>query len=121
MLITIRNYNPETDDGYIYSTWTKYAWYSPKEPIKMPKPEFFKAKALEIASILARGQAKVACLKEDDSVIMGYCVAADGEVKWLCVKKDFRNQGIEKLLTHSLKGHINEEGREFTARDEPSS
>lgn len=113
MEIAIRDYSPETDDGYIYSTWIKYAWYSPKEPIQLNKPEFFKRKTEEINSLLIKGRTKVACIKEDPAIIMGYCVVSEGELKWICVKKDFRNQGIEELLKQSLKGYLNEPSKEI--------
>ncbi len=109
MEITIRPYTSETDDSYIYSTWTKYSWYSPIEPIDLPKNVYFIKKAEQIKYFLESGLTKVACLKDEPYVIIGYVVAHNNEIKWLCVKKDFRNQGIEEFLLKSVKGK--EDGR----------
>ena len=107
--VTIRSYNPMTDDSYIYSTWSKYAWYSSKDPISISKHQFFKQKNAYIKDILQNGVVKVACVKDDPYVIMGYIVVHNNKVEWLCVKKDYHNQGIEELLKRSLKGRILDE------------
>ncbi len=98
VIITCRPYEYPNDDAYIYSTWTKYAWYSPKSPISLPKGEWMKEKCQEIKDLLQNGIVRIACIKECPSVIMGYAVFRDGELKWMCIKKQYRNQGIERML-----------------------
>lgn len=106
--IIIRDYHSHNDDPYIYSTWTKYAWHSNKADIKMPKQTWFKDKIVKIKDILLRGTIKIACFKADPYVIAGYVVVHDGMIQWICIKKDLRNQGIESLLTHSIKDKVRE-------------
>lgn len=104
--ITIRPYESPKDDAYIYSTWTRYAWFSPKEPIKTPKQKWFKEKAEEIKAILSPETVKVACFKDNPYVIAGYIVVHHSEITWICVKKDYRRQGIERLLMQSMKERL---------------
>lgn len=101
--IIIRDYNPKTDDPYIYSTWTKYCWYSPTEEHTKTKKDWFTDKIQEIKQLLESGRVKIACFKEDPYVIAGYIVAKDGDVVWTCTKKDYHNQGIERLLTQAIQ------------------
>lgn len=109
MEIVIRDYNPKTDDPYIYSTWTKYSWYSPKEEIHVSKKEYFSHLIQHIKYVLMKGETKIACLKDDPYVIIGYIVMHENNISWKCIKKDYHNQGIDELLIKSIKGKINEE------------
>lgn len=106
--ITVRPYRSEIDDKYIYSTWTRYSWYSPAQPIHTPKKQFFQDKIKEIKHILEHGYTAVACFKDDPNTIMGYIAVHDGVVQWMCIKKQFSNEGIDSLLLKSIKGRLNE-------------
>ncbi len=121
--IVIRDYNSSSDDPYIYSTWTRYAWYSSVEPILLSKNQWFREKIREIKDILSVETVNVACFKNDPYVITGYIVAKGGELKWICVKKDYHNQGIENLLKSSMKGKIHDstgtDPQEATLSDSP--
>lgn len=110
--IITRSYNQKTDDPYIYSTWTRYAYYSAKDPIKTSKPVWFKNKSDQIKEILPKSDIKVACFRDDPAFILGYIVVLDRKLKWLCVKKDYHDQGIEKLLTESMKEKIDDHANE---------
>jgi hypothetical protein len=101
--IIVRDYDFSIDNGYIYSTWTKFSYYSSLEPIDIPKEEFFKRKIAEIDHHLEKGVTKIACLKEDPEIILGYITALDGKSLWLCIKKDFRKSQIEALLKKSIE------------------
>lgn len=106
--IVIRSYIPIQDDPYIYSSWTRYAWYSAQGPIALPKREWFALKIREIKEILAHGDVHVACFSDDPTSIAGYIAVQDHAVKWLCVKKIYHHQGIEQLLTHSMKEQLHD-------------
>lgn len=108
MKIIIRPYDPKIDNPYIYATWTKFAWYSPKDPIVVSKKEWFKHKITQIQHALQEGQVKIACIDETPDVIMGYIIVKDGKVEWMCVKNQFRDQGIETLLIKSIKPLLTE-------------
>lgn len=103
--IILRPYTPETDDPYIYSTWTKYAWYSPPEPIRTPKAQWFAEKIQSIKELLPRATIRIACFKDQPYVIAGYIVIAHGRTQWLCIKKEYRDEGIEALLTQDKRPH----------------
>lgn len=117
LIVTLREYEPGTDDPYIYSTWSKYSYYSPKRPVKISKDKFFKDKNAEIKEIITHGKVKVACIKDDPYVIIGYIVVKDGNLEWICVKKDYHEQGIESLLIRSMKGELNGERRSSNESD----
>lgn len=109
--VVIRPYNAEIDDAYIYSSWSKYSWFSPQEPHTLPKGLFFKAKIAEIKKLLTAGDVKIACLKNTPFMLVGYIVAYEGKLSWICVKKDYHRQGIDALLKNSMKGRIHEDER----------
>lgn len=97
--VVIRDYIPSMDDPLIYSSWTKNNWYSPKEPIQIPKAEWFKLKIKSIKQVLETSSVRVACLSDDPNVIAGYAILDQGRVLWVWVKDRYRRQGIAKLLT----------------------
>lgn len=109
MNVVIREYNPKIDNPYIYSTWTKYSWYSPSDIIIISKKKWFQDKIRRIQKCLALGTIKIACLDETPSVIMGYIVVMNRQMEWICIKKEFRDNGIEQLLFKSVKDELEEE------------
>jgi hypothetical protein len=111
MEIMIRNYDSKTDDGYIYSTWTKFAFHSQKKKNQeTDRNLWFKNKCKEIHHALSTGTPRIACLKEFPFMIIGYIVEVEGKVIWTCVKKDYHNQGIEDFLQRSLAAETNKKG-----------
>jgi predicted GTPase len=104
--IIIRAYDPEVDDAYIYSTWTKYAYYSPTHPITISKSKFMKEKINEIRNYLNNGHVGIACVKGSPAVIMGYIVTHHDQIKWLCIKKEYHKEGIDELLKNSIKEYL---------------
>ena len=106
--IVIRPYQSYVDDPYIYSTWRKYAWYSAKEKIAIPKGQFFKEKIQEIKKILSEGDIKVACFKNEPAALMGFIAVYHGNIEALFVKKDFLKEGIDDFLKKSVKDKLNE-------------
>ncbi len=107
--VVVRPYQPIKDDAYIYSTWTKYAYYSPKVKVLEKKQKWFENKIKEIKDILSKGIIHVACLKGTPNMIMGYIAVMDKKVVWMCVKKNYHKQGIENILIKSMKGNLDEE------------
>lgn len=106
--ITIRPYDKEIDDPYIYSTWRKYAWYSPEKKITLPKNEFFTKKTEEIKKILFEGVTKIACFKNDPRIFVGVIVTNERKIEALFVKKDYLKEGIDELLKKSVKENLDE-------------
>jgi hypothetical protein len=119
--IITREYDAQTDDPYIYSTWIKYSWYSPKEPITMHKKDWWVHKSAEIKALLKPQNVRVACFKDNTYTIAGYMVATPDNIHHLCVKKDYRNQGVEELLLKAMKGRIDGSDEDGTDRRDPAT
>jgi hypothetical protein len=99
-LITIRNYIPEFDKNFIFSTWKKSIYFGNKYLRDIPEDHFFEKFELLIKSILDKPEMtiKVACLKEDISVILGYSVYESELFHFIFIKLMWRGLGISKLL-----------------------
>jgi hypothetical protein len=90
------------DEPLIYSTWSKNRWHSEAKKQTPPpnKAAWFKAKFAEIKEALQSHNIRVACPADEPNLIIGYAAIRDGEVIWSYVKQDYRNEGIENLLTN---------------------
>lgn len=93
------------DKPFILATWLKglrfgNIWYRLIED-----KVYFKVYHAVIESLLAKPGVviKVACLKEDPQVILGYVVYEGPKAHWVQVKKAWRNIGIARTL---LPGEI---------------
>lgn len=102
--IIIRPYQPQTDDPLIYSTWTKSCYYADKSQV-IDKRDWFTQKIKEIRSHLENHTVCVACFQDDPNSILGYAVFEGHRLVWMYVKKNYRDQGIERLLTHKEDTH----------------
>ena len=60
---------------------------------------WFQEKIKQIDKLLEEGFTQIACLKDDPYTIVGYSVHKQGVMQKICIKSNFRNQGIEELLT----------------------
>lgn len=106
--VKIRDYDTVNDAQYIIFSWSKFVFYGKfKKLIKNPKEKekWFRDKTCQIYSILNSSVVKVACLKGSEYVIAGYVVAeptTPPSVIWMCIKKEYQNQGIDTLLLKSI-------------------
>lgn len=103
-LITIRDFR-EGDEAFILSTWLKgLLWGGDQLYRRIPKNIYFSNHRKLIEKILGSPETKVklAVLKEDADVILGYSVyrEAGGQVvlDFVFIKKDWRNIGLAKSL-----------------------
>lgn len=103
-LISIRDRDPN-DDAFILSTWLKGILYGGLDFYsKIPKDVFFSNhhRILERLLSLPTTTTKIACLKDDPDVILGYTVyrVAGGVtvLDYIFVKKSWRGIGIAKSL-----------------------
>lgn len=102
--ITIRDYKPESDRSFILATWLRGLYYGDSWFSLIPKRAFMEAYHIILERILANPiiVIKVACLKEDSDVILGYSVyhkVFKGlALDWVFVKSAFRNIGVAKML-----------------------
>lgn len=106
-LISIRDGRPE-DHNFIYASWLKGLLYGGDELYrKVPQAVYFLNHHRVIEGILVSKatKVKVAVLKEDPDVILGYAVyrEAGGQIvlDFVFVKKSWRNIGIAKSICPS--------------------
>lgn len=102
-LITHRDGLPE-DKNFILATWLRGLFYGSDFYREIPKNIFMANYHTILEKLLQRPGVvvRVACLKEDPSVILGYAVARRSQnltvMDWLFVKSAWRNIGIGKSL-----------------------
>lgn len=98
-LITSRPYEPN-DRAFILASWLKGMYYGDSWFSFIPKNIFMAAYHNFLERLLdAPGvEIKVACLKEDPQVILGYAVCANTVIHWVFVKKAWRGIGVAKML-----------------------
>lgn len=100
-LIAIRDYLPG-DMNLILATWLRGLYYSDSWYSEIPKNIFMDQYHKIIKTILAspHTSVRVACLKEDPEVILGYAVLSNVHtaVHWVFCKKNWRGIGIAKDL-----------------------
>ncbi len=92
----------EADKAFIMATWLRGLYYGDSWFSDIPKYIFMDSYKKIAAGMLESPnvRVRVACLKEDSDVILGYSVASsDGKaVVWVFVKTPWRQQGIGKSL-----------------------
>lgn len=100
-LIAVRDYVPE-DKNFILATWLRGLYYGDSVYSNMKKQTFMETYHKIIETVLATPQIKIkiACLKEDPSVILGYAAlaATPNTIHWVFVKKFWRGIGLAKDL-----------------------
>jgi GNAT superfamily N-acetyltransferase len=96
--IITRDFIPDLDQAMIYSSWRNQSYYSAEKKIEGSPTRFFAMKSQQIRDILIKANVKIACLEDDPSTIIGYCVNTGSHLNWVYVKPDYRLQGIAKLL-----------------------
>lgn len=102
-LITYRPFR-EADMNFILDSWLKTLRVN-NELYRLIDKEIYKAVYPKIVHNLVHTCiTKVACLKEDEDVIIGYACHSDETLHWVFVKNQWRGLGIMKdLLPQSLE------------------
>jgi len=117
-LYAIRDFKFE-DTSFIMATFLRGLYYGDSWFSEMPKDVFMDNYKRVAAALLANPKVhvKVACLKDDEDVILGYSILQDGDVvNWVFVKSVWRKQGIGRsLLPDKPKAvtHLSELGRQL--------
>lgn len=101
-LVSIRDMQPE-DKNFIYASWLRGLYYGESWFSLIPKNEFMQHYHKVIDFILNKPTVtiKIACLKEDADVILGYAVFEKDKLHWVFVKKNWRTIGIARDLVPS--------------------
>jgi len=106
----IRPPKPE-DLSFIYSTWLNSFYYDSWTK-SIRKSVYFNNYKKVLDRLLNETVISIACLIEDDSVILGYMVSEPEIIHYVYVKEAFRKMGIAKSLAKEL--FDDEKGFEFT-------
>ncbi len=98
-LVTIRD-AVDADRDFIFATWLRGLRYGNDWFEAIDSIAYFQIyhAALERALDNSNNSIKVACLKDDPEVILGYAVYAGNRVDFVFVKKAWRSIGIAKSL-----------------------
>lgn len=108
-LYDVRDVKAE-DKNFILATFLRGLYYGDSWFSFIPK-DIFMASYHEVAKALIASKnvtIKVACLKEDNNVILGYSVLSNDfqTIHWVFVKSAWRNKGIMKAILPSYPSTI---------------
>lgn len=99
-LYTTRDFTPE-DKNFIFASWLRGLYYGCNWFREINKDVFMRNYHNFLERLLSQPTVsiKVACLKNDPEVILGYSVlGADDTLHWVFVKSAWRNIGVAKAL-----------------------
>ena len=98
-LCEIRDYR-ESDKAFVLSTFLRGLYYGDSWFSLIPKDIFMDNYKLVGDVLLKKYVVKVACLKEDPDVILGYSILGTDyqTIHWVYVKSAWRKQGVAKSL-----------------------
>lgn len=91
-----------SDMPFIYSTWLRGLYYASPFWAEVDKDLFFSTYSRVVETLVARSTVVVACLPDDDDVILGYAVAEGPVLHWVQIKEPWRKQGLAKHLVSGL-------------------
>lgn len=100
----------ESDVNFILATWLRGLYYGDSWFSSIPKHIFMQNyKKITQATLMSPNvEVRVACLKEDPNVILGYSIVTRDEkaVVWVFVKTAWRKQGIGKSLLPAAPDYV---------------
>jgi len=93
----------EEDKPFIFSSWLPSLYYGDSWFSHIPKDIFMKNYHDILEQILTRAIIKVACLKSDPDIIVGYAIFSFAQpasrcLEWTYVKAAWRGIGVAKML-----------------------
>ena len=87
------------DLPFVFATWLRSVHASSLFAKRIPRPVFFERHHAAIQRLLDRGaELSVACLKEDDGVVVGYLAREGKLIHFVYVKGPFRRMGVARAL-----------------------
>lgn len=98
-VVVLRHFDPETDSGFIYSSWRNSSFYLRAAVDSGDPSSFFSDQTRRIREILKFADIRIACLEDSPLFIVGYSVCSGSHLDWIYVKVDYRGKGIGRLLT----------------------
>lgn len=102
-LIQIRNHVKE-DEPFLFATYLQHNWYDKTNTTTLKKSTWMSLQHKRLENVLESDHVKIACLKEDPDVILGYAFK-DGSKPFSYVKLAWRQSpvDIKELLLKSLE------------------
>ena len=100
MNIKIRDAHPE-DINFIYATWLRSYRTGSSIGRQSRNTIYYREYNKVIDQILNSSTIKIACLDEDELIILGYAVFDRENIHYIFVKEAFRRLGIAKRLVES--------------------
>ena len=86
------------DAAFIFATWLRSLYFGSSFFRRIDKDTYFDKYKLVVSALLAMATIKIACLSEDQDVVVGYAVYEGPVLHWVYVKKNWRKQGVARLL-----------------------
>lgn len=113
--VVVRNFEP-ADKNFILATWLKGLRYGNDWFGEIESSVYFTVYQKIIDAVITdpRVSVKIACLKDDPDVVLGYSVSSGNRLDWIFVKRLWRNIGIAKSLIPpgiTVVSHITTTGR----------
>lgn len=98
--VTYRPFKSSTDDGFVFSYWLNNLRYSNSFFDAIPHDIYFSNYSKIISTIINRPQTtvRIACLKEDEDVIVGFSAFDERALHYVYVKDAWRSLGIGHAL-----------------------
>lgn len=108
----VRSYKSE-DKNFIMASFLRGVYYGNSFYNMTPKDDFMNNYKHVGESLINNAKIRVACLPDDQDVILGYCITSvsDEIIHWCFVKTAWRRQGILKAMlpiTVTTSSHFTE-------------
>lgn len=90
----------ESDKAFVISTWLSGQYHGSPYWSQMPKELFYAEYTELINTILCNPNTEVtiAILEDDPNMLLGFSVHSGTTLHWVYTKKDYRSNGIMRLL-----------------------
>lgn len=88
----------ESDLAFIYATCLRGLYYGNPFYGAINKTAFFENYPSVLEKIIRKSDVIIACLSEDEDVILGYALVENNIIHWISVKEAWRMQGIARKL-----------------------
>jgi hypothetical protein len=93
--IVLRSVLP-TDHAFIYATYLNNNWHNKDNTTTLEKNTWMRINHMRLERLLNEAKATIACLSEDEDVILGYCL--QDKQPFVYVKKDWRDPDLNLTL-----------------------
>lgn len=107
----------ESDMPFIMDTWLKTLRVSNDLFKQIDKEAYYSNYPKIVHNLVHKCITTVCCLREDDDVILGYSCVSPTTLHWVFVKKQWRGNGIMKLLVNDDIQFISHITKQFKKRN----